>query len=129
MFFRRKKISPEITKKVGIPSRSGHDVARFPMQAPILVVFGLGEQGVQVSCVTLDLPKDTAEKVMFIRENCDVLLAYDANRDFLNMLMDEGLEIYITDDRRPEAALYSFLAGKLDQFLGGPCPSCGKGLA
>ncbi len=127
MLFRRKKQVTEIKRRIGIPSRSGHDVARFPLQAPLMVVFGLGERGIQVSCSVLELPKDTEGKAEFIKENCDVLLACDANRDFLDILLYKGLEIYITDDRRPEAALFSFLAGKLDQFLGGPCPTCGKG--
>ncbi len=127
MLFRRKKQVTEIKRRVGVPSRSGHDVARFPLQAPVMVVFGLGERGIQVSLTVLQLPKDTQEKVAFIKENCDVLLACDANRDFLDMLLYKGVEIYLTDDRRPEAALFSFLAGKLGQFLGGPCPTCGKG--
>jgi hypothetical protein len=127
MLFRRKKQVQEVKRKIGVLSRSGRDVARFPMQAPRLVVFGLGERGVQVSLEILDIPKDLGERVEFIRGNCDVLVTCDANRDFLDMLMDGGVEIYTTDDRRPEAALYSFLAGKLDRFLGGPCPSCGKG--
>jgi len=126
MLFRRDKKKLEIKRRIGVLSRSGHDVARFPMQAPRLVVFGLGERGIQVSLETLEVPKDIKERVAFIRKSCEVLLACDANRDFLDMLMETGLEIFITDDRRPEAALYSFLADKLSPFFGGPCPSCGK---
>jgi|GEM_PF-1568625 len=126
MFFRHKKQIQEVKRRVGVLSRSGYDVARFPMQAGKLVIFGLGEKGVQASSEILDIPRDLGARVEFIKGNCDVLVTCDANRDFLDMLMDLGVEIYTTDDRRPEAALYSFLAGKLDRFLGGPCPSCGK---
>lgn len=127
MFFKRSERKPEIKRRIGVLSRSGYDVARFPMQASRVVVFGLGERGVQVSQDVLDVPRDISERVSFIKENCDVLLAADANRDFLDMLLDARVEIYTTDDRRPEAALYSFLAEKLSPFYGGPCPSCGKG--
>jgi len=110
--------------RIGIPSRSGFDVALFPLHGRKLVVFELGPGGEQRGQQVVDLPRDQVERARLIAETCDVLLTREANRDFLMETWSRGVDVLITDDRRAETALFNYIRGKARPFTGGPC-ACG----
>ncbi|MGC8894270.1 MAG: hypothetical protein ACP5QG_05420 [candidate division WOR-3 bacterium] len=111
--------------RIAIPSKSGADVAYFPLHAPKIIVYSVDDKGNRNGQSVIDLPPDREEKMKAIRDSCEVFLSRDGNRDFLMDIWAEGLGVFIIEDKNPEAAVWSFLNGKARPFASGPC-TCGR---
>jgi len=111
--------------RIAIPSKTGSDVAYFPMHAPKLIVYTYEDNGNRTGTSVIDLPEEPDAKLKIIRDSCEVFLSRDGNRDFLTEIWAEGIWVFIVNDRNPEAAARSFLNGKARPFSGGPC-TCGR---
>lgn len=111
--------------RIAIPSKSGADVAYFPLHAPKIVVYTYDDKGNRSGQAVIELPADRNEKPRAIRDSCEIFLSRDGNRDFLMKIWAEGLGVFIVEDKNPEAAAWSFLNGRAKPFYGGPC-TCGR---
>lgn len=111
--------------RIAIPSKTGADVAYFPLHAPKVVVYTYDDKGNRKGQAVIELPNDKDEKLKAIRDSCEVFLSMDNNRDFLMEIWAEGVWIFIVEDKNSEAAVWSFLNGRVRPFYGGPC-TCGR---
>ncbi len=77
--------------RIGIPSKSGTDVAHFPLHALKIVVYTCDDNGSRNGRAVIDLPPEKDEKLKTIRDSCDVFLSRYSNEDFLMEIWAEGV--------------------------------------
>ncbi len=108
--------------RIGVPTGSGKDVARFPLAARALALFHVDDKANYTRLETVDMPED--DRAGFVASHCEVFLTRLANEEFLLDVLSFGVEVFCTEDRRAEVAVENFLRGKATRLSGGSC-CCG----